>query len=194
LRIGPDRLMAEWFARARGQQAEGLIDLPSVALRCCELPPMASPLITLAVLALGGAATWAWRRGPDFGLIGLGAFLAAIFTYHRTYDLVLLIPALALAIDAGTRAQGPRGRRLTRAAAALFAALLIAPSHPAAAGRFGALHDAAFIPMAYAFLALTLAYVRRDAVGPTGSHPRRSGARGPHATTPNVAGATLGVG
>jgi hypothetical protein len=172
LRIGPARLLAEWFALARGQQAEGLIDVPSLALRWGGLPPMSSPLLTLAILALGFAATWAWGRGADFGLVGFCAFLAAIFTYHRTYDLVLLIPALALAFDVAGKARGARSWPGVLAAVA-FAGLLIAPSNPAAAGRFGALHDAAFIPMAYAFLGLTIAYVRRNANGVQGDRSQR---------------------
>jgi hypothetical protein len=171
LHVGPVRLLAEWVAVARIQQGAGLIDVPSLARRGIAVPPEASPLIALAVLALGFAGTLAWRRRADFALVSFCAFVGAIFTYHRTYDLVLLIPALALAIDVCWKTRGPWIRPKILAAVA-FAALLIAPSHPLVTGQSPAVHDAVFIPMAYAFLGLTIVYLWRDARGLEAPRPR----------------------
>jgi hypothetical protein len=79
------------------------------------------------------------------------AFLGAIFTYHRPYDLVLLIPTLPYLIETARTPEG-RCRALRLAAAIAFAVLLIAPSHPSVAGHWEAWHGRVFIVMAYFFL------------------------------------------
>jgi hypothetical protein len=175
LRIGPGALIREWLATARGQLAEGLIDVPSLVQRFWPSAP--APAIALAVLLLGVALTFALHRGPDLGLASLCALVAAIFTYHRPYDLVLMIPALAYLIECARASDHP-GASAKMVAAAVFAVLLILPSHPSVAGRFEALHDAAFIALSYVYLGLVVALLVADASrdGGPGSGRRSSGA------------------
>lgn len=155
LGIAPGRLVASWLALARGQQAAGSIDLPSLLARAWPGAAAQATPIALAVLALAVAATLALRRRSDLALVSLATFAAAVFTYHRSYDLVLLVPTLALLVESARVARGA-GRRLRSAAALGFAALLVAPSHPSVAAWDQSLYDAAFAALAYAYLAALL--------------------------------------
>jgi hypothetical protein len=167
LGIGPARLAGEWVDTARGQLAEGMIDLPSLAQKHWPgTPPPATP-ITLAVLALSFLLLLAYRRRSDLALVGVAAYAAAIATYHRPYDLVLLLPAMATTVDAAWQARGRRAPARWLAAGT-FAALLIVPSNPSVTGRPEGGYDALFVVLAYAFLALAVYDLARGA-GPEGS-------------------------
>ena len=151
---GPLRLLGEWAATARSQVAEGAIDLPSLLLREWPAVPVSAAQVTLAVLALGFAVTMLAASASNLALVSFATFTAAVFTYHRPYDLVLLIPTLAFLIDKAQTAVADRDRFWRIAAAVGFAALLIAPSHPSVAGRWEAWHDLAFTVFSYVYLAL----------------------------------------
>lgn len=160
LGVGPPRLFAEWLANARTQEAAGTIDVPTLAARLLPGAAWVGPTATLAALALGVALMASLRSRPDRDLGALGLFLGAVFAYHRHYDLVLLLPALAWLADRAGASPGRRGRWLG-AAAVGFGALLILPSHPAPLRRFEGLHDAAFVAGSYLVLALMLSEMSR---------------------------------
>jgi Glycosyltransferase family 87 len=170
LGIGPARLIAEWLANARGQLAEGLIDLPSLVQQQWPAAPLGAGSISMAILAAGLALMVVFRRGSDLTLVSLAAYVAAVFSYHRPYDLVLLIPALADLIAVAYRANGRSGLAW-RSAAIVFALLLIAPSHPSIAGQLERWHDRAFIVLAYGYLGLIIASLASSAHRATLSSP-----------------------
>lgn len=157
LGIGPDALMREWLARARTQMEAGVIDT-TLAVRAWPEWPWIGAALSVLILGAAAAATWSWRRKPMLGLASLSAAAAATFTYHRSYDLVLLIPVLALLVDGAAGASG-RPAAWRWAAAAGFAALLIVPKSPAVLGRFAGSYDAPFVALTLAFLALSVADV-----------------------------------
>ena len=47
----------------------------------------------------GFATLWLLRSRSGFGLVSLSLFFAAIWTYHRHYDMVLLVPSFAYFVD-----------------------------------------------------------------------------------------------
>jgi hypothetical protein len=162
LGIGPGRLIAEWLANARTQLAEGLMDVPSLVQQQWPGAPAGAGAITMAVLAAGLAVMAACRRGSDLTLVSLAAYIAAVSTYHRPYDFVLLVPALAELIAAAWRSGG-RAALAWRGAAIVFALMLIAPSHPSIAGRWERWHDLAFIMLAYGYLGVMIFALVRQA-------------------------------
>ena len=87
-------------------------------------------MISLVVLALSVAVTIALRRRSDLALVAFCTYMAAIFTYHRPYDLVLLIPAFAFAIDLARGARGPSAWLAIAGCFRMFGLMLLAPSHP----------------------------------------------------------------
>jgi hypothetical protein len=143
----PMGLFEDWVGRARSQDVAGSIDLPSVLARIS--PDWAAYAPTVSLLVLAGVSVLLWRFGDRGGRAPatFAAFGAAVMTYHRPYDLVLLLPALAQEFDAGWRGTR-RWRALT---AVVLAALLIAPAKIPET-----VYDAVFIPFAYAFLALSV--------------------------------------
>lgn len=182
LGLSPLLLFREWLEVAKGQNAAGLIDLPSLINRNWPgLLGSATPL-TLAVLLAGGGVLWALRDRSDRGLIAIATFVAAIFAYHRPYDMVLLIPTMAYLIH---RAWEHRERgRWPFVLVVVFALALIWPNHPSAMGRFEALYEPIFVPLAYAYLAILIYQVTRGtkwaSVAPEDADrgPRSPAARG----------------
>lgn len=156
LQVSPSRLVAEWLARSRSQRAAGLIDVPSVAERFLPGASGYATPMALALLAACGAVLWVGRRRSLLAQTAIAGWFAALFTYHRPYDLVLLLPGLAWLIERGMESSGRFGLALG------FAALLIVPSHPAVIRE--PLYDAVFITACYAvFGGMLHAFLREDA-------------------------------
>jgi len=151
LRVGPVALLREWFARAREQLGSGMIDAPTLAHRAWPDAAWAGPLLSLLILGWALAATIAWRRKAVLGLVSLAASAAATFTYHRPYDLVLLIPVLAYLIEQA-RADARRWAAARVAVAAGLGALLIVPKNPAVLKSLAYAYDGPFVAMALGFL------------------------------------------
>lgn len=171
LRVTPWRLMGEWLANARRQEAAGMIDVPSLVARAWPHLPVSSTQLAAVLLIVTFAAMLAFRRQSDFALVSFSTFMAAIFTYHRPYDLVLLVPALALAVDTARHGRG-RSRMPKALVAILFAVLLISPSHPSVMGRFEHTYEVLFIVLSYAFLAWTVSLLATTSDGrPRGNAP-----------------------
>ncbi len=166
LNATPWRLIRKWLHVAKDQQAAGLIDVPSLLERVWPGASQGASLIALVLLAATFALVYAFRRARDLSLVSLCLFVAAIFTYHRPYDLVLLLPALVLAIDvAGTTS-------FKTAAAVLFALLLIVPSEPAERIGLGDWYEWGFIAASYAWLGWTIWLVAEDAARDGVSDPQ----------------------
>src|SRR5262249_13692086 len=133
LGIGPVRLIQEWTATAQSQVAEGAIDVPSLLLREWPAVRVSVAQVALAGVGLGFAVALLAVSASDLALVSFATFTAAVFTYHRPYDLVLLIPAFAYWIDRAQGAASERDRFWRVGTAVGFAVLLIAPSHPSIA-------------------------------------------------------------
>lgn len=184
LGVAPQHLAREWLANARTQEAAGTLDIPSLLAQTGLAGQIPGTAVTLAVLLAGFALMALLPRDDQAGFAALGLLLCALFAYHRHYDLVLLLPALAWLVDrAHRRWQRGESGRLANLAAVAFAALLILPSHPAPLRRFSASYEAIFVLGTYAVLAgLIVGLSRRSA-----PVPRKN-------ENPEVASATLGVG
>lgn len=144
LGIDPITLGREWVELARLQEASGVIDLPSLLRRNWPGAERLAGPLALGLLGLATLAFVALRDRSDRALLALGGFVAAIFAYHRAYDLVLLVPAFAWLVERAWRRRG-----WETAAAVAIAALLIWPSHPSIAGPLEAVHERVFPPLAY---------------------------------------------
>jgi hypothetical protein len=144
----PSRLLGEWLGRARSQSSAGLIDVPSVAERI--MPGAADHAAGIAAILLiaCGVLLVRYRDRPRLLQLAVAGCFAALFTYHRPYDLVLLLPALGWLVETGRTSMARRG------IAGVFALLLIAPNHPAVVSE--AAYDAVFIPACYGIFALML--------------------------------------
>ncbi len=164
LGIGPAELLREWLDRAREQLSAGTIDVPSLASRAWPAMATRGSTLSLVVLAIAGAAIWALRKQSEAGLTSLSLAFAAIFTYHRPYDLVLLLPALASLFDGALARKSPAAGLGVLA----FAGLLIAPNHPSVAGGLERVYDVALIGGAYLAMAALIVQVacERRADGP----------------------------
>ncbi|MEO6809195.1 MAG: glycosyltransferase family 87 protein [Isosphaeraceae bacterium] len=159
LGMDPMNLVREWLATAKGELGAGSIDVPTLIR---ESWSEASALgTTLIVLLIAFALTFAYRRRPEPALVAFSLFNAAVFTYHRPYDLVLLVPPFASAIASarGSRGgQGVAGWLL----AAVFALVLIVPRPPIGSGRFEAWYDGTIVVLAYVLLARNLLDLARS--------------------------------
>jgi hypothetical protein len=155
LHKSPVHLVREWLARAQGQEAAGLVDVPSLLHRAWPEATVSVSLVTLVLLALTVAATIALRHRSELALVSFCAFSSAVMAYHRPYDLVLLVPALALAIEGALRAPvawvWPRSM-----AAAAFALALVLPNDPLVRSGYEHLYEVAFTVSLYAFLAIVV--------------------------------------
>jgi hypothetical protein len=153
LGIDPAALIREWLATARGQLGAGSIDVPTLIR---EHWSEASALgTTLAVLLITFGLTFAHRQRPEAALVGFSSFMAAVFTYHRPYDLVLLVPAFASAIVSARMARD-RWRIVGWLVVVVFALVLIAPRPPMGSGRLEDWYDETVLVLAYGLLAWNL--------------------------------------
>jgi hypothetical protein len=164
LGIGPQRLLREWLHWARLQQAAGLIDVPSLLqVIAPEAGALAMPLS--AGILLGSALLMERVRSrPDLELFSLATLAAALFAYHRPYDLVLLVPAYLLVVDDAWRARAED--RVRRGLAVVYGTLLIMPEDPFARSGLGLAYDLVFVALAYVLVAVTFMRLRRDPRGP----------------------------
>lgn len=157
LGIDPVTLGREWVELARLQDAAGVIDLPSLVRRNWpDSERLAGPL-SIGLLGLTTLAFLALRDRSDRALLALGCFVAAIFAYHRAYDLVLLVPTFAWFVGRGWRRGGWEA-----VAAVAIAVLLIWPSHPSITGPFEAVYERAFPPLAYLVLLGLIVSIRGE--------------------------------
>jgi hypothetical protein len=140
----PWTLVAGFLANARGQSAAGSLDLPGLLGRAgvSETPAL---LAGGGLVVLNALVAWRTRSASESTATALALTTAAVATYHRHYDLVLLLPAV-LAI----------GRRAP-ALALPIALLLIPPTHPAWIQPLAATLDAAVASSAY-LLGIALAF------------------------------------
>ncbi|HEV3164286.1 MAG TPA: glycosyltransferase family 87 protein [Isosphaeraceae bacterium] len=171
LRISPDRLIADWLANARSQLNQGVIDIPSLLERAWPAAPASASQVALGVLILTFAMMYLCRRQNDLRLVSFCMFMSALFTYHRHYDLVLLVPALAAAIEAARTDTGP-GARTKTLVATLLAIALISPSNSAITGRYEIYYNIFFIIIIYScFIILYLPLFAEFHVSPREPSP-----------------------
>ena len=149
LGIGPIRLGREWLRNARSQITMGTIDLPTLAGKLVPPSRLDPSVVSLVVLAGSGVGFLFLRKKTGLALMALALVSAAVLTYHRHYDMVLLLPSVAYFLDAWSRGRG-RGAGL---AALAFGLILIVPTNPGITGRYEPLFDVAFVAAAYAMAA-----------------------------------------
>lgn len=152
LGIGPWPLVRAWLVNARGQLGAGTIDLPTLVPRLWPDCPLDASQLGLVALIGSGLLIVSLRQSPDPGLASLALALGAVFTYHRHYDLVLLVPILAYLILVARDAPNARSATIRAIAAAAFAALLIAPTDPRFTGPYQGAAEAAFVALVYGYL------------------------------------------
>ncbi len=160
VRIDPITLGREWVALASGQEAAGMIDWPSLIGQVWPTTSGLTLPVALVCLMVAGGLFWAFRHRDDRDLVPIACFVAAVFTYHRPYDLVLLFPALVWFID---RAWKERYRSLVPTLlASTLAIALIWPSHPSVTGSFEFLYAPIFVPLAHVMGTILVFEVARE--------------------------------
>ena len=158
LMIDPATLIREWVRNARSQLAYGTIDVPSLLGRAVPSLAGSTPIATITILAASIALITFLRDRSALGLTSLATFAAAVMTYHRHYDLVLLLPTLAYLID-----RGCGGRRGAGWAAALFGTLLVLPSDRKVVGETAeTIYNFVFLISSYALLAMLVREVAAE--------------------------------
>jgi hypothetical protein len=188
LGLGPLQLLRDWHQNTGFQTASGLIDLPSVLARVWPWMQARSSLVSGLALVVGSLLLWVVRERPWTHGLSVACFLAAVFTYHRPYDLVLLFPAFLLVADVAVTG-GLKGRWWLGAAMLLFGLVLIAPAHRLVMPE--ALYEAVVIPSCYLLLGL-VAWLSLGAPG--GESPLAAGDRSGQAKSPAAAWAEAGLG
>lgn len=159
LRLGPMLLLQEWLANARSQSVFGTIDVPSVLGRAVPALGEHATLVTLVVLIMATIVIFVLRSRSSLGLLAISTFSAAVMTYHRHYDLVLLLPTLAYLVDTAVHSR----RFIPLALATSFGMLLVVPSDDRFIGsQMASLYDALFMPACYVVLAALLIQVARE--------------------------------
>jgi hypothetical protein len=153
LHISPVRLLREWVALARGQQGAGLIDLPTLAKSVWPESASHASSISLLALVFVTALLFAFRDRALRELTALSLLLAAVFTYHRPYDLVLLFPALAILLDEAERSRSG----WVTLAGIVATIVLIIPSDRRIVGNEMTFYNPVFIATSYGLLAVLLA-------------------------------------
>src|SRR5262249_22546386 len=98
--------------------AQGLGGAGDVTHRGCHLalipPPQALPLCCLLLLQ-AAARCWQSRAGAPRPLTELLCFVSLFWTYHGSYDFILLLPPLLAQVEAVRRDARPARRRLVLA-------------------------------------------------------------------------------
>jgi hypothetical protein len=152
LRIGPDRLLREWLELARSQQGAGLIDVTTLVQMIAPHASWLATALGVAVLIVGCAAIYRFRACSELALVSMAGFVAAVSTYHRPYDLVLLFPAWLYLVNAAHQASAQRS--LARYGfSVVLGVLMVVPVEPF--GNLGLEHayNAVYIATAYALFA-----------------------------------------
>lgn len=162
LGIGPITLVQEWLGNAKSQLVMGTIDLPGLLSFFLEEKAPSATASSLVTLVVAAFLLWRYRTRSSLGLVSLALFFAAVMTYHRHYDMVLLLPALAYFMDAAVT-----GRRGAAPLAGAFTVILIAPSHPSIAFLSEQAHTILFVVGAYLALGALLGMIATEACGET---------------------------
>lgn len=165
LGISPVRLMSEWVRNARLQTAAGVIDVASLVARFAADLHVSPFLISAIVLLIGALICIRYRNQSDLGVIGVCSFISCAFTYHRWYDLILLIPCFVYAIDAARRSLGVRSRAIA-AFAAVFATIWVLPNNAWDGTIVGRIHEWALVASCYALFALSIFELERERAAP----------------------------
>ncbi len=166
----PLRLGFSFLHNARGQLQAGSLDLPSLLARVGLAEGVAPLLGTLAVLGISVVVLARTQAASGATALAFALVTAAIFTYHRHYDLVLLLPAVV--------ALGASDRHFAKALALGFALLLILPTNPGWMRPFVGTVDFLVAASAYGLWTLLAGMLHLE-------HCRRS--RDSHTQTENVA-------
>jgi hypothetical protein len=163
LGVRPERLVREWLGWARLQHGSGLIDIPS--LLQAVVPSAAVVAAPLGIVLLVGTALLIehFRSRSDLALFSAATLSAAVFAYHRPYDLVLLVPAYLFLVESAR--QDAERARFRTASAVVYGLLLIAPEEPFRRIGLGGLYDAAFVASAYGLVGFTLLRLKHEPVG-----------------------------
>jgi hypothetical protein len=161
LGIDPLGLAREWIAVAKTQETAGLMDLPSLIHRAWPEASSSASLLPVLILGVGSWGMGVLRRRSNQALLATASFLAAIFTYHRPYDLVLLIPPLAYLVGVVGR---PGWKSWGSVSLVMIWGLaLMWPSHPSITGGFENLYESIFVPLAYSYLVILVLAIVAEA-------------------------------
>ncbi|MFO0958807.1 MAG: glycosyltransferase family 87 protein [Isosphaeraceae bacterium] len=158
LHIDPITLGREWVTLARLQDDAGVIDLPSLIRRNWPDSARLSGPLSIGLLGLFATAFVALRERSDrpsgAGLLGPISHITGVR------------PGVADPAFAWFAARGWKRVGWETAAAVGIALLLIWPSHPSITGRFEAVYERAFPPLAYLALFGLIASIRGETARP----------------------------
>ena len=123
-------LILDWLHQARAQMEAGTLDLPTLVGEIWSGTQVRlATTVLMAILSAG--LMWNVRLGTLAEQTALALILAAMGTYHRHYDLVLLMPAiLVLLVGDGSREGQPWWLDPARFFSLALALLLIVPTNP----------------------------------------------------------------
>jgi len=158
--LGKDPLFLtrEWVRNARAQSTQGTIDVPTLISQFRTDRVVDPSVISLLILSLFAVIFVVLRRKSGLGLFAIATFSAAVFTYHRHYDLVLLLPTLAYLIHSCTGT----GRTRSVYPAVLMTFMIILPSSEKLLGDWESTYELFFKASSYLFLAILLGRVASE--------------------------------
>jgi hypothetical protein len=148
----PVGLIREWLAKAKDQHGAGLIDVPSIAHGVWPTSMGISSAVSATLLTVTFLVLFAFRRKAPRDLVLFALLMAAVFTYHRPYDLVLLLPAAASLVDQAMHTLA-RGWVL---ASIVVVIVLVLPSDPTVLGIPPIVYETGFIAISYGLLGFSV--------------------------------------
>ena len=154
----PLTLTREWLRNARAQTVHGTIDVPSVLGRLWPEATINASVMSFGLFLAAAILLIVLRKKSSLGLLAISLFAAAVMTYHRHYDMVLLLPAVAYFMDRGITSNAP----IAKASGVAFGMLLMVPSNARLMGRFENWYDQAFILASYVVFAGLIVLVFRE--------------------------------
>ncbi|MDG3002732.1 glycosyltransferase family 87 protein [Paludisphaera mucosa] len=119
----PVSIFRDWLAVSRYFLSAGMYTVQEWVLPLSTRLPWVVPLVPLLLLAFCAATLYLHRDAPRARLFSLAGVTAVFWTYHGTYDAVLLLPMLLRRMGWSNDATS---RPLARGGVLLFAALSIA--------------------------------------------------------------------
>lgn len=161
LGISPVRLISEWVRNARLQTSAGVIDLTSIVAKIAPDLRVSPFVLSAIILLIGIFICIRYRDRSELGSIAVCSFISCAFTYHRWYDLVLLVPCFVYAIDAARRSVGARAGAIATFAFA-FATIWVLPNNAWDGTIAGRIHEWALVALCYLLFALLIFELERE--------------------------------
>jgi hypothetical protein len=168
------------------QTSAGVIDPASLVAKIAPDLNVSPFFLSAIVLSIAVWICIRYRDRSELGVIAVCSFISCAFTYHRWYDLVLLVPCFVYAIDAARRSVGARAGAIAAFAFA-FATIWVLPNNAWDGTIAGRIHEWALVASCYLLFALLIFELERER--PAGRRTLELSARSDRsdaALTPNI--------